>query len=225
MARGMACRMAIPNSPELEHLLAGYHRFRGSRWHPQHDRWVALREGQAPKTMIIACSDSRVDPSQIFDVAPGEIFVIRNVAAMVPPFETTPGYHGVSAALEFAVQVLKVREILVMGHGMCGGCKAALTRELHGTKPGEGGFIANWIGLLDEAREHVVHEHGTESRAAERAMEQAGVKVSLANLRTFPCVRQKEQSGELTLRGAFFAISDGVLHLLDEESGTFEAAS
>jgi carbonic anhydrase len=225
MPRGIACRMAIPNSPELKNLLAGYHRFRESRWHPQHDRWAALREAQAPKTMIIACSDSRVDPSQIFDVAPGEIFVIRNVAAMVPPFETTPGYHGVSAALEFAVQVLKVREIVVMGHGMCGGCKAALTRELHGTKPGEGGFIADWIGLLDEVRGSIVHEHGTESPAAERAMEQAGVKVSLANLRTFPCVRQKERSGELTLRGAFFAISDGVLHLLDEDSGTFEAAS
>lgn len=175
--------------------------------------------------MIIACSDSRVDPSQIFDVAPGEIFVIRNVAAMVPPFETTPGLHGVSAALEFAVQVLKVREIVVMGHGMCGGCKAALTRELHGTKPGEGGFIADWIGLLDEVRGPIVHEHGTQGRTAERAMEEAGVKVSLANLRTFPCVRQKEREGELALRGAFFAISDGVLHLLDEESGQFQAAS
>src|SRR5690554_2189132 len=173
MARGMACRMTIPNSPELENLLAGYQRFRDSRWHPQHDRWVALREDQSPKTMIIACSDSRVDPSQIFDVAPGEIFVIRNVAAMVPPFETTPGYHGVSAALEFAVQVLKVREIVVMGHGMCGGCKAALTRELHGTKPGEGGFIANWIEMLDPVREPIASELGTESRAAERAMEEA----------------------------------------------------
>ena len=152
---------------------------------------------------------------------PGEIFVVRNVAAMVPPFETAPGLHGVSAALEFAVQVLKVKEIVVMGHGMCGGCKAALTRELHGAEPGEGGFIANWIALLDGARGAVVEAHGTTGRVAERAMEQAGVRVSLENLRTFPCIRRAERAGELRLRGAFFAISDGVLHMLDEDSGNF----
>ena len=141
---------------------------------------------------------------------------------MVPPFETSPGHHGVSAALEFAVQFLKVKEVVVMGHGMCGGCKAALTREMHGTKPGEGGFIADWIAMLDEAREQVVRQYGTEGSAAERAMEKAGVKVSLANLRTFPCVREKEASGELKLTGAFFAISDGLLHVLDEANGTFD---
>jgi carbonic anhydrase len=179
-----------------------------------------LGEGQQPQVMVIACSDSRVDPSQIFDVDPGEIFVVRNVAALVPPFETTPGHHGVSAALEFAVQVLKVREIIVMGHGLCGGCKAALTQELQGTEPGQGGFVADWIALLDEARDSVAHVHGTTGRPAERAMEQAGVKVSLENLRSFPCVQQKEAKGTLTLRGAF-AISDGVLHLLDESTGEF----
>lgn len=171
--------------------------------------------------MVIACSDSRVDPAQIFDVDPGEIFVVRNVAAMVPPFETTPGHHGVSAALEFAVQFLKVKEIVVMGHGMCGGCKAALTREMHGAKPGEGGFIADWIGLLDDARAEVAAAMGTRGRAAERAMEQAGVRVSLANLRSFPAIRRQEEIGALTLRGAFFAISDGVLHILDESDDQF----
>lgn len=175
--------------------------------------------------MVIACSDSRVDPSQVFDFAPGEVFVVRNVAAMVPPFETTPGHHGVSAALEFAVQVLKVKEIVVLGHGMCGGCKAALTRELHGAEPGEGGFVADWIALLDEARDAVAATHGTEGRGAERAMEQAGVKVSLQNLRTFPCIRSKERSGELKLSGAFFAISDGLLHVLDEATGEFSPVS
>ena len=104
---------------------------------------------------------------------------------------------------------------------MCGGCKAALTRELHGTKPGEGGFIADWIAMLDEAREPVAARYGTTGREAERAMEQAGVRVSLANLRTFPCVVEGERDGSITLRGAFFAISDGVLHLLDEADGTF----
>jgi carbonic anhydrase len=117
-----------------------------------------------------------------------------------------------------------VREIMVMGHGMCGGCRAALTQELHGTEPGEGGFIADWIAMLDEVREPIAHELGVTGRPAERAMEHAAVKVSLANLRSFPCVREKERRSTLTLRGAFFAISDGVLHLLDEDSGQFAPA-
>ncbi|MDE2405518.1 MAG: carbonic anhydrase [Sphingomonadales bacterium] len=210
-----------PPSPEFNHLIEGYRNFRANGWTPNRERWAALREGQQPQIMVIACSDSRVDPAQIFDVDPGEIFVVRNVAAMVPPFETNPGHHGVSAALEFAVQVLKVKEVVVMGHGMCGGCKAALTQELHGAEPGEGGFIAAWIALLDEARQPVAAKYGTEGREAERAMEHEGVKVSLANLRTFPCIRRKERDGELRLRGMFFAISDGLLHVLDEGSGTF----
>src|SRR5580765_7155665 len=214
--------MVRTDSPQLSHLIDGYRRFRQNAWNPNRERWATLREGQEPEVMIIACSDSRVDPAQIFDVDPGEVFVVRNVAAMVPPFETSPGHHGVSAALEFAVQILKVKEVVVMGHGMCGGCKAALSQDFAGAKPGEGGFIADWIAMLDEAREEVVHQHGTEGTAAERAMEKAGVKVSLANLRTFPCVRQKERSGGLKLTGAFFAISDGLLHLLDEEAGTFD---
>lgn len=214
--------MTSTYSQQFEHLAEGYRRFRGERWSADRERWATLREGQQPEVMIIACSDSRVDPTQIFDVDPGEIFVVRNVAALVPPFETSPGHHGVSAALEFAIQFLGVKEIVVMGHGMCGGCKAALTRELHGTEPGEGGFIADWIGLLDEVRDPIAATLGTTGRDAERAMEQAGVRVSLANLRTFPCVRRKERDGELTLRGAFFAIADGVLHVLDEATDRFE---
>jgi len=211
----------MTDSPVQSALTQGYLRFREKSWHPQRDRWMQLKEGQAPKVMVIACSDSRVDPSQIFDVDPGEIFVVRNVAAMVPPFETTPGHHGVSAALEFAVQVLEVEEVLVLGHGMCGGCKAALTQSMHGAEPGRGGFIADWIELLDDARDEVAHKHGTETREAEREMELAAVRVSIENLRTFPCVNAKEAKGTLRLRGAFFAISDGILHWLDEGSGKF----
>lgn len=210
---------------ESDQLVAGYHRFRENGWTPNLERWKSLREGQQPEVMIIACSDSRVDPSQIFDVAPGEIFVVRNVAALVPPFETAPGHHGVSAALEFAVQVLEVKEIMVMGHGMCGGCKAALTQEMHGAPRGDGGFIADWIGLLDEARAPIAQEHGTTGRQAERAMEQAAVRVSLENLRTFPCIRRKTREGKLRLRGSFFAIADGILHLINEQSGEFEAVT
>jgi len=171
--------------------------------------------------MVIACADSRTDPAMVFDADPGEIFVVRNIAAMVPPFETTPGLHGVSAALEFAVQALHVREIVIMGHGMCGGCKAALTQELRGAERGHGGFIADWISMLDEVRAPIAAELGTTGREAEQAMEHAAVKLSLANLRTFPNVRALEAEGKLRLRGAFFAISEGVLHLLDEESGEF----
>lgn len=208
----------------FEELIAGYHQFRSGAWRAQHDRWEQLKEGQSPQVMIIACSDSRVDPAQIFDVDPGEIFVVRNVAALVPPFETTPGRHGVSAALEFAVQFLKVREIVVMGHGMCGGCQAALSQDLHGSEPGHGGFVARWIDMLDDLRDPIVEELGTSGRPAERAMEHAAVRRSLENLRTFPCVQQKEGRGSLTLRGAYFAISDGVLNLLDESTGEFRPA-
>jgi carbonic anhydrase len=214
-------QMTDPLSPALDHLISGYRRFREQGWTPKLERWRELRDKQSPQVMIIACSDSRVDPAQIFDTDPGEMFVVRNVAAMVPPFETTPGHHGVSAALEFAVQVLKVKEIIVMGHGMCGGCQAALTQSLQGSEPGEGGFVADWIALLDDARGPVVAQYGTTGRDAERAMEHAGVCTSLANLRTFPCISRKEAKGTLRLTGAFFSISDGLLNLLDETSGKF----
>lgn len=208
----------------FDEMIDGYGRFRSGDWKRQHDRWEELKGGQSPQVMVIACSDSRVDPAQIFDVDPGEIFVVRNVAALVPPYETTPGRHGVSAALEFAIQFLKVREVVVMGHGMCGGCQAALTQDLHGNELGEGGFVAHWIDMLDDVRDPIANDLGTTGREAERAMELAAVKVSLENLRTFPCVQEKEKRGSLKLRGAYFAITDGILHLLDEDSGEFRAA-
>ena len=205
------------------HMLEGYRRFRQTGWATQRRRWDELANGQSPRVMIIACSDSRVDPTRIFDTDPGEVFVVRNVAALVPPYETNPGRHGVSAAVEFAVQILKVEEVLVMGHGLCGGCSAALTRTMQDAPIGEGGFIASWISMLDEARARVVAAHGDQGPAALLAMEQEAVKVSLANLRSFPWIREKEAAGQLVLKGALFAIGDGILHLLDEDSGTFEA--
>jgi carbonic anhydrase len=212
--------------PEFATLIEGYRRFRSGAYIRQKERFDLLAdEGQSPKLMVIACSDSRVDPAQVFDVDPGEIFVVRNVAALVPPFETSPGLHGVSAALEFAVQFLEVRQIVVMGHGMCGGCKAALTQELHGSQRGQGGFIADWIGLLDTVREPIASKLGTQSREAEREMEFAAVRVSIANLKTFPCIRSGLAEGKLKLRGAFFAISDGVLHVMDEDTGEFAPVS
>lgn len=207
----------------FEGLLAGYRRFRETSWRRERARWTELSEGQSPKVMVIACSDSRVDPSQIFDTAPGEMFVVRNVAAMVPPFETGGGRHGVSAALEFAVTQLEVPEVVVMGHGACGGVHAALTRRFKEAEPGRGGFISDWMSMLDGAREAVVDKLGEGAEGA-RALEMEAVKVSLANLRSFPCVQAREAKGRLKLHGAYFAIADGQLHLLDEASGHFSPA-
>lgn len=208
--------------PEFAELLKGYRRFREDVYPRQRARYDQTAvEGQHPKLMIIGCSDSRVDPAVIFDVDPGDIFVVRNVAALVPPYETSPGYHGVSAAVEFAVQFLEVKQIVVMGHGRCGGCKAALTQSME-TKPhGEGAFIANWIDLLSEAREPVARKHGTSGRKAELAMEFAAIRQSLKNLRTFPWLVDKERDDSLKLRGAHFSISEGVLYSLDEDTGEF----
>lgn len=208
--------------PEFAELLKGYRRFREDTYPRQKARFEETAvDGQHPKLMIIGCSDSRVDPAQIFDVDPGDIFVVRNVAALVPPFETSPGQHGVSAAVEFAVQMLEVKQIVVMGHGRCGGCKAALTQSFATAEHGEGAFVANWVSLLSEARKPVAEKHGTEGRKAELAMEFAAIRQSLANLRTFPWLEEKERAGSLKLRGAHFSIMDGVLYSLDEDTGEF----
>ena len=203
-------------------LIDGYYRFRGNEWLQERDRWQELAAGQSPKVMVIACSDSRVEPATIFGSRPGEVFVVRNVANLVPPYEPDGGRHGVSAALEFAVTKLGVEEIVVLGHGACGGVNAALTRSLADTAPGEGGFVAGWISLLDEARERVVEEHGTGDEG-QRALEQEGVRTSMANLLTFPFVQERVEAGTLAIHGAVFAIADGKLRVLDE-SGRFEAA-
>ena len=205
-------------------LIDGYHRFRETEWQEERERWTELASGQSPKVMLIACSDSRVEPATIFGSRPGEVFVVRNVANLVPPYETGGGLHGVSAALEFAVTVLGVEEIVVLGHGACGGAKAALTRQFKEAPSGEGGFIADWISLLDDARDTVLERHVDGTPEAGRAMEEATVRVSLANLRTFPFIRAREEAGKLRLHGAYFAIADGVLHVLDTETGEFAPA-
>jgi carbonic anhydrase len=201
--------------PYLTKLIEGYHRFRETGWKRERERWSELAEGQSPKVMVIACSDSRVEPAQIFDVNPGEIFVVRNVANLSPPFETAPGHHGVSAALEFAVTQLEVEEIVVMGHGSCGGCAAALTGQFDDAEHGEGHFIAEWVELLREARDDVRKRHSLLNEQAFLEMEWAAVKVCLANLRTFPWIAERERDGRLTLHGAHFSIAEGRLYMLD----------
>jgi carbonic anhydrase len=202
-------------------LIEGYRRFRTDEWFAEHQRWTQLAEGQSPKVMILACSDSRVEPSIIFDARPGEMFVVRNIAALAPPYETTPGRHGVSAALEFAVTQLEVEEIIVMGHGSCGGCAAALSGQFDDAEPGEGKFIANWVRLLDEARDEVLEHQPEVNAEAYVEMELRAVQVSLANLRTFPWIAERERDGRLSLHGCHFSIADGKLYLLDEAENTF----
>jgi carbonic anhydrase len=207
--------------PYMKQLIEGYRRFREKNWARERDRWAELAEGQSPQVMILACADSRSDPAQIFDARPGEMFVARNIAALAPPYETSRGFHGVSSALEFAVTQLNVGEILVMGHGMCGGCAAALTGQFDDTPPGGGHFIADWVRMLHPARDHVRARHDELDRSAFLDMEHEAVKVSLANLRTFPWIAEREKDGRLKLHGAHFSISEGRLYLLDEAEDTF----
>ncbi|GAA4814927.1 carbonic anhydrase [Sphingosinicella ginsenosidimutans] len=209
---------------DFDALLAGYRRFRSQSWPAQRERWEELAEGQSPRIMVIACSDSRVDPAQIFDARPGELFVVRNIANLVPPFEPDNHYHGVSAALEFGVTQLEVDELVVMGHGFCGGCAAALTGRFDHAAPGAGHFIAHWIDMLRGARDRIRAEHPALDRPAFQAMEQEGVRLSLRNLRSFPWIAEREAAGTLRLHGTVFAVSDGILHVLDEASDGFSPA-
>lgn len=201
-------------------LLEGYRRFRDNRFEAERQRWRALAEGQSPRAIIIACCDSRADPATIFDTDPGEIFVVRNVANLVPPYEGNGGRHGVSAALEFAVTQLKVPEIIVMGHERCGGIHAALTGCFHGAEPGEGGFVHRWMEQIDGPAAEIAAKHGTGEDAA-RVLEEVAIRQSLANLRTFPFVAKREAAGDLAILGCHFSIGDGELYLLDEAEGSF----
>lgn len=207
--------------PRLTKLIEGYRRFRATDWPQERERWTELAEGQSPKVMVIACSDSRVDPAQIFSTSPGEIFVVRNVANLAPPYEPTRGLHGVSAALEFAVTQLEVEEILVLGHGSCGGCAAALTGQFDDAEPGEGHFIADWVRQLHGARDAIRARHPELSDRATLEMEWEAVKLSIGNLRTFPWIATREKNGRLQLHGAHFSIAEGRLYLLDEAEETF----
>jgi carbonic anhydrase len=210
--------------PYLSQLIDGYRRFRENNWKRERERWAELAEGQNPQVMILSCADSRADPAQIFDARPGEIFVARNIAGLAPPYETSSGFHGVSAALEFAVTQLEVGEIVVMGHGFCGGCAAALTGSFDDVSPGEGHFIGDWVRMLHQARDTVRARHQELDRAAFLDMEREAVKVSLENLRTFPWIAEREKDGRLKLHGAHFSISEGVLYVLDEAEGSFHPA-
>ena len=202
-------------------LADGYRHFRGTRFTDEEARYRALAEGQSPQTMVIACADSRVDPATIFSAAPGELFVVRNVAALVPPCQPDAGYHGTSAALEFAVTGLGIRDIVVLGHGLCGGISASLDAA---DSLSQGQFIGPWVDLLSPVRDRVLADKtlaGAEDR--QRALERMAVLFSRHNLRGFPFVADAIEAGRLTLHGAWFSIAEAELYWYGDETGIFEA--
>jgi carbonic anhydrase len=200
-----------------ERLLEGYRSFMKGRYATESGRYRALaRDGQTPETMVIACCDSRSAPEQIFDAGPGELFVVRNVANLVPPYAPDSNYHGVSAAVEYAVTVLRVRNIVVLGHARCGGIQAFADKA-----PG-GDFIGRWISLIAPAAKEI---DGPEAPRGEylTRLEQASLMKSIENLMTFPPVHAACERGELVLHGAYFNVASGELEVLDRATGQFVA--
>lgn len=202
------------------HLLDGYRNFMRNRYSHESDRYRTLAEkGQTPQTMVIACCDSRSAPETIFDCGPGELFVVRNVANLVPPYAPDENYHGTSAALEFAVQGLKIREIVVMGHGRCGGIHAALNNDGNPLSPGD--FIGKWMSMVRPAAEEVTQYKSMTPAERQRALERISIRHSINNLLTFPCVKILHEAKKLTLSGAWFDISTGELWVMDSKTGDF----
>jgi carbonic anhydrase len=207
-----------------ERLVEGYRTFLAGRLREEQSRFRVLAErGQSPEIMVIGCCDSRVSPEVIFDARPGELFVARNVANLVPPYTPDGGQHGVSAALEFAVQALKVKHIVVLGHAQCGGVRA-FVEEGEPLSPGD--FIGQWMKLLAPAASIIGPRGETESLADYlRRLEQASLVKTLDNLRTFPCVRILAEHGKLALHAAYFGVATGTLSIYDSESGEFRAVA
>lgn len=179
-----------------------------------------VRHGQSPETLVIACSDSRTDPALITGSQPGEMFVVRNVAAIVPPYRKDASHHGTSAAIEFAVKALKVKHIVVLGHSMCGGIKALAEKE---TTQQEYEFIAQWMDIASPARDAVEAELADASEPIkQRALEQAVILVSLNNLMTFPWISEKVRAGELQIHGWYFDLKSGQIFRYKEKTQNFE---
>lgn len=192
--------------PPEDPLVIGYHRFRAQHWPAQARRYAGLaRRRQSPGTAVIACSDARIDPQTIFDAAPGDLFVIRNVAGLVPPYAPDGGCHGTSAALEYAVKILNVRRIVILGHADCDGVHAMI----HGPLRNAQDFLGPWMDIAEPVMWPMPEQGAGE--AFEAAIEDAVLRLSLTNLRTFPWVRDAEKSGHLDLRVWRFSIASGEL--------------
>ncbi|MEO1160708.1 MAG: carbonic anhydrase [Pseudomonadota bacterium] len=200
-------------------LSEGYRSFRTDSFARERQRYDALASnGQKPTIMIIACCDSRAAPEIVFDASPGEVFVVRNVANLVPPYAPDGGHHSTSAALEYGVLQLRVEHIVIMGHGRCGGISAIVNQS---GPLSSGDFIGQWLSQIRDVAQFVEREGGNPEHSLETRVERANVEHSLANLRTFPWIRQREQRGELCVHGAWFDIALGQLHVLDDRSGAW----
>jgi len=188
----------------MDHLIDGYRRFRAEVWPRERERFATLAREQRPETLVIACSDSRADPAMVFGARPGELFVVRNVAGLVPPYQADGGRHGVSAALEFGVRVLGVRQIVVLGHAQCGGIQALL----EGAPEKAQDFVEAWMSIAAPAL-----ERGAEDGAPldQEACEMEVVRLSVDNLLTFPWIKARVEAGSLAIDGARFDIHTGVL--------------
>jgi carbonic anhydrase len=198
-----------------QRLRDGYSTFRSGRLAAEQSRYRELAErGQKPETMVVGCCDSRVAPEAIFDAGPGELFVVRNVANLVPPYSPDDAYHGVSAALEYAVEVLRVQHIVVLGHARCGGVQA------FADDTAAGDFLGNWMSMLAPVAAAIAPRSVAPDNYLTR-LEQASMLASLDNLRTFPFIRSRCERGQLTLHGAYFDVSTGELSALDPATGRF----
>lgn len=205
-------------------LTDGYARFRSSHYPRHREAYRALADGQEPPVMVISCCDSRVDPEAIFDAGPGELFVVRNVANLVPPCDLGgdpgAGDAGTGAAIEFAVEGLGVGAIVVMGHSRCGGIRAYIeSRGAPSGKTDTSGFIGKWISTVCGAEAYLPGDAPNEGPGLQTAFEYASIRNSHDNLLTFPFVREAVDEGRLTLHGAHFSIADGLLHVLDPATG------
>ncbi len=196
---------------------AGFQRFQQHWYCSEHNIYDDLKEGQHPLALVIACSDSRVDPVLLTDSNPGDLFVIRNVANLVPPYSPDRKLHGVSAAVEYAVRHLKLKDIIVMGHANCGGIHALLEKPQEGDE-----FIGVWMQIIKRAKE-VVDTFFPDASEEEklREYEQWGIRVSLENLLTFPWIREAVENGEMNLHGWYFDLNNGALYRYDDDSDTF----
>jgi carbonic anhydrase len=204
-------------------LLSGYQNFTSQRLPTEQARYRELSErGQSPEIMVIGCCDSRVSPEVIFDAGPGELFVLRNVANLVPVYAPDGAVHGVSAALEYAVQVLRVKHIVVLGHAQCGGIRSFVDKTAP-LSPGD--FIGKWMQMFVRVAETVEQRDHESVQDFVTRLEKAAIKRSLQNLMTFPCVNILAGRGKLQLHGAYFGVAEGSLAVLDQETGQFQAAT
>jgi carbonic anhydrase len=201
-------------------LLKGFLEYKRGKFADERERYRQLAEdGQTPETLIIACCDSRAAPDTIFNSFPGEIFVIRNVANLVPPYSPGVDYHSTSAAIEYAVQSLKVKHVVVLGHGRCGGIQAALDPGDEPLSPGD--FIGKWMELLAPAAAAMTSNQWMTGTERQRALEHISIRYSLENLRSFPFISSREKELKISLHGAWFDISGGDLWITDPETGDF----